>query len=91
MCVNPRKSNVSGRVRPSRLASCRANRPNRSTRVFSGCSSRPNVASREARAFSYIDVTNRGNFFNEHAHDIAAQGGTETRPVNAAVNYLVKY
>ena len=41
--------------------------------------------------FPYVNVTGCGNFFDEHVHDIAPQGGTETRPVNAAVNYLVKY
>jgi hypothetical protein len=49
MCVNPRKSNVSGR-RPRRSSSPRANRPNRNTRVFSGWSSRPNFAMRAAKA-----------------------------------------
>ena len=50
MCVKPRKSNVSGLPRPRSCRRSAANRPNSIRRVFSGCSSRPNFASRSRRS-----------------------------------------
>ena len=50
MCVNPRKSNVSGLPRPRLRRFEAACRPNSINRVLSGCSSSPNCANRrEAR------------------------------------------
>ena len=45
-CVKPRNSNVSGLPRHAAVDLWAANRPNSISRVFSGCSSRPNFASR---------------------------------------------
>lgn len=44
-------------------------------------------------AFSYTQTAaNAGNQLSLHTHSIPSAGGsTETRPVNAAVNYLIKY
>ena len=42
ICVNPRKSNVSGLPSPLRFRFCSAYRPNSIRRVLSGCSSNPN-------------------------------------------------
>jgi hypothetical protein len=41
MCVNPRKSNVSGFPSPLRFRFSSANLPNSIRRVFSGCSFQP--------------------------------------------------
>ena len=44
MCVKPRNSNVSGLPEPRAFRSWAAYRPNSISRVFSGCSSKPNFA-----------------------------------------------
>jgi hypothetical protein len=49
MCVNPRKSNVSGLPSPLRFRFCSANLPNSIRRVLSGCSSDPNFPSRSCK------------------------------------------
>src|ERR1700676_5464150 len=49
VCVNPRKSNVSGLPSPLRFRFCSANRPNSIRRVFSGCNSSPNFPSRSRK------------------------------------------
>jgi hypothetical protein len=46
MCVNPKKSNVSGLPRPRRRRSRAACRPNSISRVLSGRSPSPNFANR---------------------------------------------
>src|SRR5207249_3071366 len=50
MCVKPRKSNVSGFPGPARCRFSAAKGPNSSSRVFSGCSSRPNFVNRSRRS-----------------------------------------
>ncbi|MFO0618421.1 MAG: tail fiber protein [Polyangiaceae bacterium] len=40
--------------------------------------------------FAYSIQTGCGNYFDNHGHDIAPEGGSETRPTNATVNYLIK-
>ena len=50
MCVNPRNSNVSGLGARAPLDSRAANRPNSISRVFPGCSPRPNSANRSRSA-----------------------------------------
>ena len=49
MCVNPKKSNVSGLPRPRSCRRREACRPNSISRVLSGCNSSSNFASRLAK------------------------------------------
>lgn len=39
---------------------------------------------------TYHSAVNPSGFFTDHTHLINAQGGHETRPINAAVNYIIK-
>ena len=50
MCVNPRKSNVSGLPSPRRFRLAAAKRPNSIRRVLSGCSSNPNCCRRSRQS-----------------------------------------
>ena len=42
------------------------------------------------KIFAYGTAGTTSNLFRDHTHSIDAQGGHETRPINAAVNYIIK-
>ena len=50
-----------------------------------------NSGSNPGTGFLYAAQINAGNPFLAHTHSIPSAGGSETRPKNVSVNYIIKY
>jgi microcystin-dependent protein len=57
---------------------------------FDTNAARDYLNSGDNRVFAYTSAGAVSNLFREHTHSINAAGGHETRPINVAVNYIIK-